>query len=407
MTVGIEKLSLYPGRLCMDALELARAAGCDPEQVGRQVMIGLRTVVPAHEDAVTMAVNAATLLLSPEDRRDVELVIVNTESGVDYSKSVASWVHRFCELPTRCSGFEVKSACYGAVGALRLAAHWVASGVRPGKKALVVSTDFSLRTPDVELDMVGGGCAVAMLVGRDARVLELDLDRRGCWTSEIADTFRPAARVEIADGEVSLYSYLDALEGAYEDFERSTGARDYAASFEKHIYHAPFPGMAFQAHRAMLRRAGAAGASEVRRSFDERVRDGLHLARRLGTAYGASNFVGLLGHLIAAPDLSPGDRVSLFAYGSGCQGEFYSGRLGAAAAARGEFAALDRAVDARRRVGMAEYARFEDLRDEYASRADYVVDRDAVPGVYDDLYRGQHLLVLREVKAWRRTYEWS
>jgi hydroxymethylglutaryl-CoA synthase len=407
MSVGIEKLALYGGRFCVDALALAQRAGRDPEQVGRQLMVSERTVVPVHEDAVTLAVNAANQLLSVEDRRDVELVLVGTESGVDFSKSIATWVHRFCELGPNCFGFEVKSACYAATGALRMAATWVASGARPGKKALVVSTDFSHRTGDVELDVVGGGSAVAMLVSAEPRVLEIDLARRGYWTSEIADTCRPAPRVEIADGELSIYSYLDALDGAYEHYERTTGERDYVGAFKRHVYHAPFPAMTRHAHRAMLRRAGVSSAAEVQKSYDERVRDGIRLGQRLGTAYGASNFVSLLGHLAAGSDLAPGDRISFFAYGSGCQGELYGGTLGPAAQETPAFREIARALDERRRLTLEELDTIEDLRDDYTQRADRVVDCDQIPGAWDALYRGRRLLVLKEVKAHRRRYELS
>jgi 3-hydroxy-3-methylglutaryl CoA synthase len=193
------------------------------------------------------------------------MLVVGTESGIDYGKPISGWVHRLCGLSPNCRSFEVKHACYGGTAALRTAASWVASGVRPGKKALVISTDLS-RPPHsgrVHIEQsVGthspefilGGCAIAAIVGDEPAVLELELDRAGYWTQEIADTFRPTSRDEEGDQIESLCSYLDALDGAYDHFESVVGEIDYDASFSRHIYHVPFPGMAREAHAAVRRR---------------------------------------------------------------------------------------------------------------------------------------------------------
>jgi len=135
--VGIEKINLYGGRFCTDAIELAKAQGRDLDHVFNQVMVKTRSVFPAYEDTVTLAVNAAKRLLSPDDAQDVELLIVATESGVDFGKPVSTWVHRYCNLPTHCRTFEMKHACYGATAAVKTAAMWVKAGLSPGKKALV------------------------------------------------------------------------------------------------------------------------------------------------------------------------------------------------------------------------------------------------------------------------------
>ena len=116
---------------------------------------------------------------------------------------------------------------------------------------------------------------------------------------EITDSWRPTARAECGDQLKSLYSYLDALDGAYDHYEEVAGPIDYDAAFKKHIYHAPFPGMALQAHLSLLGRLGLDKAAATA-SFREKVEGGLHFAKRLGSIYGASNFVSLLGLLQSA-----------------------------------------------------------------------------------------------------------
>ncbi len=181
----------------------------------------------------------------------------------------------------------MKHACYGGTAALRTAASWVASGVRPGKKALVISADLS-RPPhsgSLRLDQavsthspeyILGGGAVAAIVGDEPAVLELELERAGYWTQEIADTFRPTSRDEEGDQIASLCAYLDALDGAYDHFEAVVGSIDYDAFFKKHIYHVPFPGMAREAHLALMGRSGLDKAA-LQQSFARKVESSLQL----------------------------------------------------------------------------------------------------------------------------------
>jgi hydroxymethylglutaryl-CoA synthase len=404
MTIGIDKLQLYTPRFATDALALAEARGRERETVAAQLMLQTRAVAPPCEDAVTLSVNAARRLLAPEDLAEVELLVVGTESGVDLSKPISTWVHRYCGLGPGCLNLEVKHACFGATAALKLAMAWLMAR-ESGKKALVVSADLSLPYSDHGQDFAGGAVAVAMLVSHEPRILALDLARSGQWTSEIADTFRPNALVELADGEASLYSYLDALEGSFDAYVAGVGEVDYDASFRKHVYHAPFPGMTVQAHRAMCRRFGAASPEEIRASFEHKVAGGLRYATQLGTAYGASTFVSLLG-LLGEDDLRSGDRVSVFAYGSGCQAEFYEGAVAEGACPAVRALDLDGHLVDRYALTLAEYEAVEAQRRQAVGQRDYRPRHGfALRG--RDPYAGQGLLVLSAVEDFRRRYEWS
>jgi len=123
---------------------------------------------------------------------------------------------------------------------MMMAAHWVASGAAPGAKALVITTDQSRESLNEHYEYVMGAGAVALLISAEPRVLQLDLTRNGYFTCEATDTFRPTSRVETGNNEVSLFSYLDALEGAYQHFLSKAGPVDYDAFFQWHLYHVPF-----------------------------------------------------------------------------------------------------------------------------------------------------------------------
>nr|AGH69802.1 hydroxymethylglutaryl-coenzyme A synthase [Nostoc sp. 'Peltigera membranacea cyanobiont'] len=407
MPVGIEKINLYAGRFYLDLADLAKARGQDPQYIATNLMCEQRSVYPVWEDAVTLAVNAAKRLLSPEDLEDIELLIVGTESAVDMGKPISTWVHRFCNLSPNCRNFEVKHACYSCTGAFKMAASWVASGSRPGKKALVINTDFSRNFIGTEHESIGGGCAVAFIVSENPQILEIELDKAGYWTNEIADTFRPTSRTETMNGQISIYSYFDALEGAYEHYEQIAGKVDYDADFKKHIYHAPFPGMTFQAHRDILSQLTAQDKATIQLNFQQKVAESLYFAKRIGSCYGGSNFVCLLGLLTSAKNLNPGDQISLFAYGSGCQGEFYSAIIGAVASEMVRSLNLDQHLNERLRLKVEEYEAIESTREKYIDCPDYEPDRNTLNGYYEKLYDTQGLLVLNRVEKYQRIYEWS
>ncbi|HET8640604.1 MAG TPA: hydroxymethylglutaryl-CoA synthase [Pseudonocardiaceae bacterium] len=415
MRVGIEKIDLYGGRAYLNIADLATARGGTLHDLTRRQMVPYegRAILPPYEDPVTLAVNAAERLLAGEDREQVELVVVATESAVDYGKPISTWVQRFCRLPAYSRNFEVKHMCYGGTAALRVAASWVASDVRPGRKALVINTDLSrtrnhVQTEEDDLgELMAGGSAVAMLVGGEPRVLELELAKAGYWTNEISDALRPNSRTEIITGQTSFYSYLDALEETYEQYERAVGGLDFESYFKKNIYHAPFPGMTMVAHRTLLNKIGIEDKAAVEASYRARVADSTYFIRRIGSAYGGSTFICLLGMLHAAADLAGGDRLSIFAYGSGCQAELYSGLVGPAAQAYVRGLDIDAHLDSRVALTVEQYEQIEKACETNIDVRSYDPLTQDVGDLYEQRYEGRRLLVLEDVRDYHRNYRWS
>jgi 3-hydroxy-3-methylglutaryl CoA synthase len=251
---GIEKIGAYPGSLVLDIAELGAARGHDPIELHDTMMIDERSINPVWEDPVTMAVNAARPMLTDEDRETIELLIVGTESAPDQEKAASTWVHRYLGLKSSCRNFEVKHACYSGTAGLQMALAWIASGVAGDAKALVITTDQSRMHLGQPYEFVMGACAAAVLVSGRPHLLEVEVGKCGYWTEEVSDLTRPTSRVEQGDAETSLLAYLDALDGAYAHYvERAGEAIDFDAYFSKNVYHAPFGGMTFRAHKALLR----------------------------------------------------------------------------------------------------------------------------------------------------------
>jgi 3-hydroxy-3-methylglutaryl CoA synthase len=407
---GIEKINLYGSSLFLDQRKLACARDRDPQKVVSDFLIDTRSLNPLYEDTVTMGANAAAAILTDEDKAGIGLLVVGTESSLDFGKPISTNIHGALGLPANVRNFETKHACYSGVAALDTALNWLAAGVNRGRKALVISTDFSRMHLQAKEEFVLGGAAAALLVSDSPKVIEYDLAWRGTWTTDVYDTFRPSARHEMGNNEVSLYSYLDALEGAYNDYVSARGngdGSDFDSAFAQNCYHTPFPGMAFQAHRTLCNLVHPRSKAEVQASFTKKVLPSLRYARRVGSTYGASNFLGICGIAACPEDIRPGDRISFFSYGSGAIGEFYSGVLCPEANTVVTGMQIDAALDARREVDVPEYEEIEKQRESFIEKDTYTPDFSIPAGWYDQHYRGKKKLVLRQVKDFSRTYEWS
>lgn len=409
--VGIEKMTLYPGTASLSMELLANARDHDPSHPLEELLVTSRTVNPPWEDPVTMAVNAARSLLTEEDKKDVELVIVGTESSPDFGKPMSTYVQRYCGLGPNVRNFETKHACYGGTGGLMMAAHWVASGVRPGKKALIVCADQSRTHLGKPWEYVLGAGASAMLISDQPDVLELELESNGYWTQEIFDTYRPTSNHEVGHADTSLYGYLDALEGAYEDFLEKLGESpetfDYDAYFAKNVYHVPFGGMTYRAHKALLRKWKRIKTSEAKRHWEAKTLPSLVYNSQLGGTYTSATFVALAGLIDQSPELKAGDRISMFSYGSGSCAEYYTGTIGPRAHEVLGEAKIQAKIDARQPLSVAEYERIEELRTSHIDQPTYEVDRAGVDDLYAKVYEGEQRLVLDGVDDWERKYRLS
>ncbi|MBK9755338.1 MAG: hydroxymethylglutaryl-CoA synthase family protein [Nannocystis sp.] len=408
MAVGIERIAAYPCTLALDMRVLAEARDHDPNHPIGELWVRARSLNPPWEDPVTMAVNAALQVVTPEDRENIELVIVGSESATDFGKPMSTYVQRWCQITPNCRNFETKHACYGGTSGLMMAAHWVASGAAPGKKALVVTSDQSRMHLGQPWEYVLGAAATAMLVSATPDVLELELDKTGYWTHEIFDTYRPTSMQEVGHADTSLYGYLEALEGAYEHFIRKVGPIDYDSYFARHIYHVPFGGMTFRAHRAMLRHWRAdMGVKAAREHFERKSKSALIYNSQFGGSYTSATFIALMGLIDSSPELQPGDRVSMFSYGSGSCAEFYAAKIGAHAHARVAAAALQAGLDARLQLSVPEYEAVERLRMSLVDQPDYSVAKTGLHDLYERVYAGKGRLVLDGVTAFQRAYRLS
>jgi 3-hydroxy-3-methylglutaryl CoA synthase len=378
MRVGIDDLNLAAGRRCIDFVQLVES-GRHTASALADVGFWRRSVLNVWEDPVTLATEAAEPLV--DDPNQIGLMLVGTETGVDYGKPLSSYLHRTLGLGPHCRNAEIKHACYGSTMALRLACDWVRE--HRTEKALVISTDICRPHDGTAAELTAGVGAVAMVVCAEPRVLDID-PASGCAAQEVWDVARPTRTREHQDPILSICAYLDALEGAWNDLASSTQLP--LKDLRYILYHCPLISLVRQAHMMLT------GSP---RDFQERVEPTLGLNRELGNIYGGSLYASLIG-LVEARDLEEGTPIGLFSYGSGACGEFFTGRVGPSATYLRRHHVTSR-IASRQPCAVSEWLKAEEALQAQLQASDLEIVSPANAGP----------LVLERIKEWHRTYRWA
>ena len=410
MPVGIEAINFYSGRAFLDVRRLFEARHLDLPRFDN-LMIHPKSVALPCEDPVSFGVNAAKPLvdaLSEAEKNRIELLITATESGLDFGKSLSTYIHEHLGLSRTCRLFEVKHACYGGTAALQMAINQVAANASPGARALVVATDIAkaaIKGSYVEPSQGAG--AVAALVSNKPEILEVDFGANGYHSYEVMDSCRPTPEIETGDSDLSLIAYLDCLEHSFRTYAARVEGADFLDTFDYLAFHTPFPGMVKGAHRMMMRKLKGAPGPVSDADFEKRVLPSLGYCTEVGNIYSATVYLALCG-LIDHADLRGPKRVGLYSYGSGCCGEFYSGII--TPGSRAKLATLGKKAALANRVEL-DMETYDSVLDQSLEWSFGLRDKTADLSAYADLYErtmaGSGLLVLQQLKDYHREYRWA
>ncbi len=416
--VGIEAMNVFGGTACLDVRQLADHRRLDMTRFHNLLMKEKAVALP-YEDPVTYAVNAARPIvdaLPPEAKERIEMLITCSESGIDFGKSLSTYIHAHLGLNRNCRLFEIKQACYAGTAGFQTAINFVLSQTSPGAKALVVATDIS-RFVIVDGGDAGaqdwsyaepsaGAGAVALLVGESPYVLKIDPGANGYYGYEVMDTCRPIPDSEAGNADLSLLSYLDACEHAFREYERRVSGANYRSSFQYLVFHTPFGGMVKGAHRTMMRKMARALSEDIDADFECRVVPGLRYCQRVGNIMSGTIFMALASSVDHGCFETP-RRIGCFSYGSGCCAEFYSGVVTREGQERVGRLEIGRHLDERYRLSIDEYQAL--LRGNGAVKfgtRNVRLDDRVIPGAWASL-EGRTRLVLREIREFHREYEWT
>jgi polyketide biosynthesis 3-hydroxy-3-methylglutaryl-CoA synthase-like enzyme PksG len=410
MQVGIELLNAYVGAATIDVARIFEGRSLNAKRA-ENLMMNQKSVALPCEDPVTLAVNAAKPIvdrLSEVDKNRIEMVVTASESGLDFGKSLSTYVHHHLGLSRRCKVFEVKQACFGGTVGLGIAANHVVANPTGDPKVLVIATDVA-RPPHAAsyAEPAQGAGAVAFLVSAEPKVFELDFGARGIHSYEVMDTCRPADEVETGDPDLSLFSYLDCLEQCFKDYSERVDGIDLMQTFDFLAFHTPFGGMVRGAHRKLVRKTTAAAADVIEADFVKRMHASLAYCTRVGNVYSASLYLALASLIDTAP-LESTARVGMYSYGSGCSAEFFSGVVGPESKRALEQMKIGERIDARYRLEWDEYERLTaESRHFGFGVKDAEVDFSRFAPMYERALAGRSLLALSAIRNYRREYVWS
>ncbi|MEQ7179790.1 hydroxymethylglutaryl-CoA synthase [Enterococcus thailandicus] len=319
MKIGIDRLSFFIPNLYLDMTELAESRGDDPAKYHIGIGQDQMAVNRATEDIITLGANAASKLVTAEDREQIDMVIVGTESGVDHSKASAVIIHHLLKIQPFARSFEVKEACYGGTAALHMAKEYVRN--HPERKVLVIASDIARYGLATGGEVTQGVGALAMMVTANPRILSIENDSV-FLTEDIYDFWRPDySEFPVVDGPLSNATYIEAFQKVWQQHKKQTGLtlEDYPAL----CFHIPYTKMGKKALQSVLDETDEANQSRLLTRYDESIQ----YSRRVGNLYTGSLYLGLISLLENSSALQAGDRVGLFSYGSGAVSEFFTGIL--------------------------------------------------------------------------------
>jgi hydroxymethylglutaryl-CoA synthase len=182
-----------------------------------------------------MASNAALKMIQQEHLNPSEIhrIYVGTESGIDSSKPVASYVisnleSHFGDASFRnCDVVDLTFACIGAIDALQNCLDYIR--LNPTKKALVIASDNAKYDLNSTGEYTQGAGAIAMLITANPRILSFSQEV-GIATEGVFDFFKPrrhfskqeALQLEnnpewngVLENEISIYKEQPVFDGQY------------------------------------------------------------------------------------------------------------------------------------------------------------------------------------------------
>ncbi|KIC00730.1 3-hydroxy-3-methylglutaryl-ACP synthase [Flavobacterium sp. JRM] len=414
MRAGIEAINIYCGSAVINVVELAKHRQLNIDRF-ENLLMKEKTVPMPYEDPISNGVNAAKPILdalTEEEIESIDMLISCSESGIDFGKSMSTYMHDYLKLSRNCRLFELKNACYSGTAGLQMAVNFILSGTAPGRKVLVIATDI-MRMSTVEgaamemsfVEPSSGSGAVAMLISDKPKIFEIDKGASGYYGYEVMDTCRPVPDKEAGDSDLSLLSYLDCCENSFKEYQKRVEDADYQDSFQYLVFHTPFGGMVKGAHRTNMRKFKKAKPDQIERDFQERVAPSLEYCQRVGNIMGATTYLALVS-MIEKGNFETPKRVGIFSYGSGCCSEFFSGIIHPESQALISSLAIEEHLDERVVLSMEEYENTFGVNSEikFGTR-DFKIDTSLFPKPFSKV-KGKKKLIFSEIKNYHRIYEW-
>ncbi|BBD89073.1 MULTISPECIES: hydroxymethylglutaryl-CoA synthase [Staphylococcus] len=318
MNIGIDRINFYVPKYYVDMAKLAEARQVDPNKfligIGQTEM----AVSPVNQDIVSMGANAAKDIITDEDKKNIGMVIVATESAIDNAKAAAVQIHHLLGIQPFARCFEMKEACYAATPAIQLAKDYLAQ--RPNEKVLVIASDTARYGINSGGEPTQGAGAVAMMISHEPSILKLN-DDAVAYTEDVYDFWRPTGhKYPLVAGALSKDAYIKSFQESWNEYARRQGKS--LSDFESLCFHVPFTKMGKKALDSIIDNADETTQERLKSGYE----DAVYYNRYVGNIYTGSLYLSLIS-LLETRDLKGDQTIGLFSYGSGSVGEFFSATL--------------------------------------------------------------------------------
>ena len=320
MKIGIDQIGFATSNYVLKLDYLAEERGIDPNKLSKGLLMKEISIAPLTEDIVTLGAAAAEQILTAEDKKVIDMVIVATESSIDQSKAASVFIHGLLGIQPFARSFEIKEACYGATAALDYAKLHIRQ--YPESKVLVIASDIAKYGAETPGEPTQGAGAVAMLISQNPRILEFNEDNVA-QTRDIMDFWRPNySTTPYVNGVYSTQQYLDCLKTTWNEYQKRHGLA--LADFAAVCFHLPYPKLALKGLNKIMDQSLS---QEEQRKLQENFDKSILYSQKVGNIYTGSLFLGLLSLLENSENLKAGDKIALFSYGSGAVAEIFSANL--------------------------------------------------------------------------------
>ncbi|EHI69506.1 hydroxymethylglutaryl-CoA synthase [Streptococcus ictaluri] len=322
MIIGIDKIGFATSQYVLKMEDLADARQTDPAKFKKGLLLDSLSISPITEDIVTLAASAADDILTEEDKQEIDMVILATESSIDQSKAASIYVHHLMGIQPFARSIEMKEACYSGTAALDYARLHVA--LHPKSRVLVIASDIAKYGIASSGEPTQGAGSITMLITENPRILALNNDNLS-QTRDIMDFWRPNyTDTPFVDGLYSTKQYLDSLETTwkvYQDREKTD-----LNHFDAFCFHIPFPKLSLKGLTKLIEDTEALPLQQ-RDKLLEAFEASISYNRQIGNIYTGSLYLSFLSLLENSANLKAGDKIGFFSYGSGAVSEIFSGNL--------------------------------------------------------------------------------
>lgn len=376
MNIGIDKIGVEFSDKYLDIKDLAVSRNVEVEKYTKGIGQLEMSFTSKNQDIVTLAIKAARDILTEEDKKAIDLVIIGTESSVDESKASSVYIKNYLGINDFCKCIEIKQACFGATAALDYAKAHIA--LRPESKVLVIAADIAKYGKNTGGEVTQGAGAIAMLISQNPSIVKFNNDEVSV-SEDIMDFWRPTySKYAIVDGKFSVDKYLELLKRSYDEYKKYNDT-----NFKAICLHVPYSKMAYKGLTSITGDENILNEFEASTMYNKRV----------GNIYTGSLFLSMLSLILNSKNIKSGDRIGMFSYGSGAVAEFFSITLVDGYEKVLDKKLIEEKLNNRRRCSVEEYENifFEDIILDEEGNADFGMIEDSA--------------YLREIRNHKRIYE--